>query len=408
MKIHLLLRHNLAGKFLNHFIVFLINVQIVRMLGPERSGDFFNELYILNFISFGFSLGLDFSVVRLMAQEPALGSRLKKMLVALTVVFLLLASLCVPLISPLQDVIKQPVSAIILFCTGNLMLILFQGLLSAQKKFNTQNLILAISNLLFLFWLYTNSGEVGRGISRIAVAYGILFFIQGCTMLLFSKTGKETVRASISWPVFLRSGSLIMLSSLVYFAFLRIDNFFVEAYCDAGTLGNYVQCGKVGQYFLYFSSAVSSTLLPFMRREGLAHSYVQWRALLKPYVLLLLAAALTLALTGPWLFPFVFGSGFEDMHLYMWIFLPGYLCLGLLTLMNAVYIGKGNIKAIFRGDLAGLLFVGILDYFLVPLWGARGAALISSAAYILLFLNLWTGLRRQFTLPARDESVSYL
>jgi O-antigen/teichoic acid export membrane protein len=219
------------------------------------------------------------------------------------------------------------------------------------------------------------------------------------------KTGELT--ATVSWPAFIRPGIYIMISSLVYFAFLRIDNFFVEKYTDPVTLGNYVQCGKTGQYFLYFSSMISSTLLPFIASEKIGSSYSEWKKLMKPYILLISLAALCIAAFGKFVFPFLFGDEFTNMYLIMLILLPGFVCLGILTLLNAVYIGKGNIKRIFIGDLVGLCFVAILDTWLIPLYGVYAAATISSVAYVAVFLYLLAGFKKQFTLPARTNEIKY-
>ncbi len=204
---------------------------------------------------------------------------------------------------------------------------------------------------------------------------------------------------SINPIPFFRYGIFIMFSSIVYFAFLRIDNFFVEKYSTPVVLGNYVQCGKIGQYFLYFSSIISSTLLPFISAETAGASYSEWKKLMRPYIMLICFGAVIIALTGKTIFPLLFGNEFNEMYVFMIILLPGFVCLGILTLVNAIYIGKGKINKIFKGDLLGLLIVSSLDGLLVPYYGAIAAATISSVAYCLVFIYLWWGFKKQFPLP---------
>jgi len=274
----------------------------------------------------------------------------------------------------------------LLFSVGNLMLILFQGILSALKKFNLQNVILGVCNYIFLLYLFF-CWRTGLSLSlyHVAVAYALLLFIQGILMLVFCtrEPSPEKPDQSFDKLLFLRSGWFIMISSLVYFAFLRVDNFFVERYCDPVTLGNYVQCGKIGQYFLYFSSIISSTLLPFIATETVGASYNEWKDMMKPYITLICLAAFLLALSGSYLFPMFFGEEFNRIHIYMLILLPGFVCLGILTLLNSVYIGKGNVKMIFIGDVLGLISVLLFDWLFVGRYGAVAAAVIS------LFLIAW-------------------
>ena len=405
-----ILKHNVIGKLLNHLAVFFINIYIVRLLGASGSGTYFNELYLLNFVVFIFSAGLDYAAIALLAQEPKLLALLHKRLFVVVIGFaILLVVYSMAFMSKENGYFKQPAIAIIFFSIGNLLLIFYQGILSALKKFNLQNILLGICNVLFLAYLllFFKQGAV-NSLGEISTAYAILFLIQGLLMFVFSFSKKADTGASASWPVFIRSGIYIMISSLVYFAFLRVDNFFVERYDDPVTLGNYVQCGKIGQYFLYFSSIISSTLLPFISTETVGASFTEWKKMMKPYIALLCLAALVIVFTGHYFFPLFFGDDFKDMYVLMLILLPGFVCLGMLTLLNAVYIGKGNIRKIFLGDLMGLALVLIFDAWLVPAYGAVAAAIISSAAYCLVFLYLLSSFKKQFSLPSKTSSIIQL
>jgi len=404
-----ILKHNVIGKLLNHLAVFFINVYIVRLLGAPGSGFYFNELYLLNFIVFIFSAGLDYAAIALLTREPGLLPAINKMLLKVAILF---AAILILYVSFFQThYFKQPVIAIVLFSIGNILLIFFQGVLSALKKFNLQNILSGACNLLFLAYLFLffKANETGNLIN-IATAYAILFFLQGSLMFYFSFTSNRgvTAAASVSWVVFIRSGIYIMISSLVYFSFLRVDNFFVERYDNNIMLGNYVQCGKIGQYFLYFSSIISSTLLPFISTETVGASFTEWKKMMRPYIILLCMAALVIVLTGNYFFPLLFGSDFKQMYQLMLILLPGFVCLGMLTLLNAVYIGKGNIRRMFLGDLMGLGLVLLFDILFVPGYGAYAAAIISSAAYCLVFLFLLSSFKKQFLLPPKKSSFVQL
>lgn len=393
-----ILKHNLVGKMINHGCVFFINVLLVRMLGSSLSGSFFNELYLFNFIAFIASMGLDYAAIRFYGQNHAfLHSINRKLLLVATIstVFFVLIFTGISAFS-LSDWVTHTFAGI-LFCSGNLLMILYQGVLSARKQFNLQNIILGVTNFVYLFLLYYlySSGKV-LNIGTLAKSYAVLFLVQGICLMAFSFRNEPSVKMEISLRPMIKHGIWIMISSLIYFAFLRADNFFVEKYSTDNSLGSYVQCGKIGQYFLYFSSIISSTILPFIRSEKISVSLAEWKSLMKPYIAILILTTAIVAIAGPWVFPVLFGAGFENMHHLMWIFLPGFFCLGLLTLMNAVYIGNNNIRRIFTGDSIGLLLVLVLDYLLVPKYGAKAAALISSISYVVVFLYLLAGFKKNF------------
>ncbi|HCY89280.1 MAG TPA: hypothetical protein DHV17_03375 [Chitinophagaceae bacterium] len=400
-------QHNLIGKLLNHGLVFLINILIVRMAGAGDSGHYFNELYLLNILVFMGSAGMDYAAVRVLSVHPGLLAKIMRFFSAWVLGFtILLVSLLFLFTHTWNEWFRQPNWAILVFSIGNLMLILARGVLSALKRFNQQNLVLALLHLAFLGWLgyhYVNHHPVS--IESIAVGYGLMCILQG--FLLWFACMKQQSEHVPGWNKihFIRSGLGIMVSALVYFAFLRVDNFFVEKYDEPVVLGNYVQCGKIGQYFLYFSSIISSTLLPFLSGGDAVKGYREWNGLMKPYVLMLIVAAVFLALGGYWFFPWLFGPEFTEMYTFLMILLPGYISLGMLTLINAVYISRGSIRYMFWGDLAGLVIVCSLDALLVPEQGAVAAAWVSSLAYMGLFLYMLAGLKKQFTLPVLPSGI---
>ncbi|MDB5200919.1 MAG: hypothetical protein JWQ27_328 [Ferruginibacter sp.] len=409
--IHLarILQHNVIGKLLNHLIVFAINICIVRWLGAQGSGAYFNELYLLNLVVFICSMGLDYACIALLAGQPWAARIFRVFLTRIALLFfVLLAFFLLAFPKFFLQLFNQPVIAVMLFSTGNLLLLFFQGFLSALKKFNLQNVVLGISNLFFLAWLFFVADRLTTPVAVIIRNYAMLFFVQGGLMLLFSYAVPlpDPESKPVNWNLFLHRGLFIMFSSLVYFIFLRADNFFVERYCNNTALGNYVQAGKIGQYFIYFSTVISATLLPFIKNETVGSSYEEWRRMMKPYLLLILAAALGIAFTGKWLFPFLFGEDFTMLYPIMLLLLPGYICLGLLTLINSVFIGKGSIRQILISDTIGLVLLLVLDILFVPRYGVIAAAIISSGCYIFVFAFLARNFKQQFLLHDKGNILS--
>jgi O-antigen/teichoic acid export membrane protein len=215
-------------------------------------------------------------------------------------------------------------------------------------------------------------------------------------MLLYSWKGTQKIgnnKTVINWVDFYKIGFTMSASSLIFFCFLRIDNFFVQRYCDSKTLSNYVQCGKVGQYFLYFSSIISTTMLPYISSEKFNLSIFNFKKMMLPYVVFLIISGIILILFGPVLYPFLFGEEYYQMYKYMYVFMPGYLSLSFLTILNALYIGNNNYVRIIIGDSIGLLAILLFDFIYVPKYGAVAAALISSIIYCIVFVYLLMGAR---------------
>jgi len=373
-------------------------VLIVRRVGASFSGIYFNELYIMNTIAFVFSFGLDYSAIAWVSRENALYQIIRKKLIQASIFFAFCLIVFISIFfNQIEFYLHQPWFGLCLMGVGNLMLILFQGLLTSIKKFNFQNLVMVVTNLTFLFFLYFFANPNHPYLIQIvSVGFGFLYFFQGIIFLISSNNKKHKTSSDINWRSFYKHGFFIMISSVIYFCFLRVDNFFVAEYCDVVTLSNYVQCGKIGQYFIYFSSIISSTLLPFISTEKIGSDYNAWKKMITPYVLLICFAALILIVTGQIIYPLIFGTSFGEMYKLMFILIPGFVGLGLLTLINAIYINNGNIKKIFIGDFLGLCLVLSLDWLLIPKYGVYSAAIISSSAYLFVFLFLFFDLKNQF------------
>ncbi len=390
---------NVAGRLFNHAVVFVINVLITRILGASNSGHYFNELYIISFFVFIFSFGLDYAVIAGLSNDPDMRSVFYKKLIQLTILFILLLLITTFILLPnVPFHIHQPNLALILFAAGNMMLILFQGLLTSLKKFGLQNKILLSVNILFLLYLVylLNSKVLSQTLPKVSIGYASVFFIQGLLMLFYSFEKTSIKNRKLDWKPLFKYGSYMMISSVVYFVFLRVDNFFVEKYADANTLSNYIQCGKMGQYFIYFSSIVTTSILPYLSNGKNDLSMQQWKKIMFPYIALIILSAIVLFFTGTFVYPFVFGNGFHGMNNLMQILMPGYVCLGVLTLLNSVYIGKKNVHKIFIGDLFGLLFIISMDVIFAPKYGVQSIAVISSIAYCFLCIYLFVGFKKQF------------
>ncbi len=134
MNITQILKQNIAGKLLNHGIVFLINIAIVRILGASGSGYYFNELYLLNFFVFIFSAGLDYAAIAWLSREPNLLNVIHQKLINVSLFFIAaLLFFGLILLPKINFNFIQPALAIILFGAGNIMLVLFQGVFLAAR-----------------------------------------------------------------------------------------------------------------------------------------------------------------------------------------------------------------------------------------------------------------------------------
>jgi hypothetical protein len=119
-----ILKQNIAGKLLNHLAVFVINILMVRMAGASWSGVYFNEIYLLNFIAIFLSLGLDYSAIAWLSNQPKLQASIHKLLIRVAMFVSLLAAFVLLVVMPNTNWhAVQSGWAMFFFLSGNVMLI---------------------------------------------------------------------------------------------------------------------------------------------------------------------------------------------------------------------------------------------------------------------------------------------
>lgn len=380
-------------------LVFCIQWMLVRWLQADQSGFFFNDLYRVLFLCFLLSAGLDYSAIAWITGKGGNTRRIISHLVWVGIIGSLLLWGIIWFAFPLFNVqLNTSRIVLLLFGIGNLFQMLFLGVLTANQRFQSINRILNGTVALFLIGLLMCAYLVDKPkVGYLLTAYGALCVLQATILLFVSFQGPYGNNDQpINWFSFYRYGLGIMAGALIFFCFIRVDHFFVERFCTATELGNYVQCGKIGQYYLHAGSLISSSLLPFLSKNQQAWTFDQWFKEVRWYMTWMAVGTILLMLVGSFLYPWFFGNGFEQMHLYMMWLLPGYLCLGLVTIMNAVFLANGKIATLFWSDLAGLLLVVVFDWLVVPNYGAIGAAIVHAAVYFLLFLFFIISIRKQF------------
>jgi O-antigen/teichoic acid export membrane protein len=395
------IRNNLILKIMNHGLVFLINVLMVRLLGGAQSGSMINHLYWLTSLSFLCSLGLDYAAIQAITSHPDSYRKWFYILSVASLIGIPFIFLLIFIFLKVTDYEIQSIWLTVLFTSGQTILLLFQGLLNSVKRFMAQNVVLLTTNcilcLCFFLFFFTKKPV---SIHLIFTLFSVNIFSQGLIMAAIAFPKKHL---HIQLPdgydnKAILHGFKIMISTLVYFFFIRTDHFFAEKYANSISFGNYVQCGKIGQYFLLFASMISVTLLPFISEHKQMSPRNSWFSVLKPYVFVMVFATFGILIAGKFIFPLLFGQTFADMYQIMNILLPGYLALGLLTLLNAFYIGKGLVKRMLIGDVCGLIVLLLLNLLYSRNGNVFVIAIISSSCYIGLFMFMFYGVKKRLDL----------
>lgn len=204
------------------------------------------------------------------------------------------------------------------------------------------------------------------------------------------------------------------LGNLATFLNYRLDVFIVNYLLDPGQVGIYALGVAVSEAVWQIPQAVALALFPRTARtlnEGASEFTC---VVLRQVLLVSSVSGIALAVLSPVFVPLVFGAQFAPSVSVIWWILPGTVALSLGKVMGADLAGrsKPELSSIFA--FCALAVTLILDVALIPRMGIQGAALASSAAYLMDTVLLAFALKRELRvtwafllLPTRAEFASY-
>ena len=196
--------------------------------------------------------------------------------------------------------------------------------------------------------------------------------------------------------------ALAFMGNLIYFLLYRVDYFFVERYCSASQLGNYIQVSKLAHLFFILPTILAAVILPVTAGGKQANIGNLLAMLSRTIFLIYLTICSLLALTVSWLFQFVFGKSFTAMYQPFLLLIPGILALSSIFTITAYFAGSNRIKINIIGSVYALLFILFGNMIFTPLFGINAAALISSIGYIVYQVYIIGVLKKEFKLPLSD------
>ncbi len=381
----------------------LVSIVLARLLKPAITGDlYYNIAEISLFIQLA-GLSLESGIGYFVAGKKMEGRSVSLIAFYWTILVTAFAVLLGWIMNGSFKMLNA--SDIGWFISGNLLYTYFSALYAARLSYRTPNVIGVIVNFLiciagYLYWRSGVSGEYEISIIRM---FYFSFFIKGMLVALAYWIQHPTNERTEFKGVFnLFKYSLVAcLANVLTFLLYRIDYYFVEKYCSADELGNYIQASKISQMFFMLPAMTAAVIFPLASSSSIPESLV--KKIMQIFRITFfgtMAACIFLAATGYWLFPMLFGPGFEKMYIPFLLMIPGIICFSSLAPITAYNAGKNRIDLNIKACILSVLFLIITDLLVVPIWKINGAATVSSGGYIifLLYILFHFKMQHQFSL----------
>jgi O-antigen/teichoic acid export membrane protein len=177
-------------------------------------------------------------------------------------------------------------------------------------------------------------------------------------------------------------GARAQLGNLLWLVNLRLDMLMLGALAGPSTLGVYAVASKSAELMRLPTNATNYVLYPRFARLQETEASIQVRHLLPRACGLTIVAAPVLAIVSVVALPLLFGPAFRSAVTPACLLLLGLCVEGAAAVSTAYLCGRGRPGANSLGMGLGVLVTVVLDLALIPRYGAIGAAVASSAAYL--------------------------
>lgn len=400
--------NNVLWRSLQIFSTLVLNILVARYLGAAGSGSFYYLIAIFTLyiqvggLSLESALGFFTSNKKIPVQSLAAGALLWSLIITIiaVIVFMVIPNKQAPSNSDLLN--------IAMFIAGTLLTNYFSSMFYAEMNFKVPNLYGTIINLLLtvvLSVMIIQQLEI-QGSILIQIFFFSLFLRGVFIVIVFyrdpeHRVGPVLMTKSQAWMVIRYSG-LAYICNLVFFILYRIDYYFVEKYCSAEELGNYIQVCRIAQMFLLFPAMIATVVFPMTSSNNNNFVRYQLPAISRILFYTFLLACGFLVITGNWLFPLIFGTDFKLMYpTFVWL-VPGIIGLSILYPFTAYYAGINQISTNIKGSLLAMAVIVIGDIVLIPQFGIQAAAGISSVGYICYQLYVMIRFRKKHNISSRE------
>jgi O-antigen/teichoic acid export membrane protein len=265
--------------------------------------------------------------------------------------------------------------------------------LRALQRFPQSTILGMISSilklaLLLVFLALAKLGVWGAMLSDwlifpIGIILGLYFLEDVLNISFFKPSFNKKVMSKLldySWKVF--------SSNILWTTALRADVFFVNSFLSPSAVGIYMVAVNYTELLRIVPRAVSGVLFPKVSSSTSYDARALTTLMLRSFPLYIIPIAGLLFVIAPFIIPLFFGSSFfSSIGVVAWL-LPGIIAWCYLSQLSAYLSGRGYPEYTLYAVAVGAIVTIVGDFLLIPRMGIKGAALVSSIAYIATFLLL--------------------
>jgi PST family polysaccharide transporter len=378
-----------VDRIVQMFLGLFIGIWVTRYLGPEQFGVFSYSMAFVGLFGVVSNLGLDSIVVREVIRYPNSANQI------LGTTFLLrqASAFVTALVAIAVIFVIRPDDPIAHTLVGILVVASFFNTFPIDVWFQAQvesKHVVWAKNAAYVLMCAGRFALIQMKAPLVAFAWAALVEIVLSTaaqvvVYQFKHRALQKWRFDVSWAkTLLKESWPLIISGMVIIIYMRIDQLMLGQMTTAKEVGIYSAAVKISEMWYFVPGAVISSVFPSIvqSRENpkLYHSRLQ--KLFNLMTLFAYAVALPLTFISSWLVSILYGAQFLEaapiLSLHVWTGV--FVSLGMAR--GPYLITEGLTRFSALTSTGGAIINIVLNYFLIPAYGAVGAAIATVFAQV--------------------------
>ena len=382
----------IGEKVLSLALVLAINVVIARHLGVSNFGVLSYLLAIFALLTPLSSIGFNAIITRELVNLPEKARTILSTALAFRLFGALLAFLLSFVVINSFDFtgVEGNKWALLLFAAVNIANCLHVVDFWFQAKLQNRVIVICrfINTLVFClikFICYLNDASLDvyiwvHAIEFLCLSLGFYF--------AFAKQNIQLSASSIDWSygvALLKQSYWLVLSGIASIIYLKIDQVMLGELVSSHEVGIYAVASRLSEVWYFFATAIVTAFFPKILKlkesEDQSNYQLQLQKTNDLLFVLALVIAIAVTLVGPWVLTWLYGQAYQEAGVVLIIHIWASLFVFMRALLSKWLIAQHLVKySLITHGIGCLVNVG-LNFYLIPLHGAIGAAIATVVSY---------------------------
>jgi O-antigen/teichoic acid export membrane protein len=382
----------LAEKILRLFVSLFVGIWVARYLGPEQFGLFSYVQSFVGLFATIATLGLDGIVVRELVKnenrrDEILGTAFYlKLWGALMVLMLLVVAVLFTSNDHYTNILIFIIASATLFQSFNVIDFYFQSMVLSRYVVFANIISLFVSSLVKIASILCEAPLITFAwivlFDSIVLAFGFIYFYiknSNYTLQFFQFNKIIAIRLlQDSWP--------LVLSSIVIVIYMKIDQIMIMDMLDAQSVGHYAAAVRISEAWYFIPIVISSSLFPAIINAKKQSEELYYARLKKLYDLMVwvsLSVAIPMTFLSDWIVHFLYGNQYNQAGSVLMIHIWAGIFVGMGVVTSSIVIVNNKQKNGIIATASGAVINIVLNLFMIPCYGIKGAAIATMISQII-------------------------